>query len=226
MKKLIVLITFIAVLSHGGCKLGGLVGIVGSPTQREKKIPAEFDLAARKDQKILILVNQPGWLDADVDLRRGLTEAISVIILEKVKIKPAYLIGYDELSEFRSNKANFSLFSAADVGAALDADMVLLVVPEAYQLTEMGGAGYYKGFLGVQTVLLDAASGEKLWPGLAERRTIRVGFEIEDRGREIAIKRLMAGCAHCIVRYFYNCPMLRFKISDDRSDISWESWSN
>ena len=226
MKKLIVFITFIAVLSHGGCKLGGLVGIVGTPTQREKKIPAEFDLGARKGQKILILVNQPGWLDADVDLRRGLTEAISEIILEKVKIKPAYLIGYGELSEFRSNKANFSLLSAAEVGAALDADMVLLVVPEGYQLTEMGGAGYYKGFLGVQTVLLDAASGEKLWPGLAERRTIRVGFEIEDRGREIAIKRLMAGCAHCIVRYFYNCPMLGFKISDDRSDISWESWSN
>ena len=226
MKKLIVFITFIAVVCHGGCNLGGLVGIVGSPTQREKKIPAEFDLAAHKGQKILILVNQPGWLDADVDLRGGLTEAIGEILVEKAKIKPAYLIGYDELSEFRSNNANFSLLSAAEVGAALNADMVLLVVPEAYQLTEMGGAGYYKGFLGAQTVLLDVANGEKLWPGLAERRTIRVGFEIEDRGREIAIKRLMAGCAHCIVRYFYNCPMLRFKISDDRSDISWESWSN
>ncbi len=226
MKRLIVFITFIATLSHGGCKLGGLVGIVGTPTQREKKIPAEFDLGAHKGQKILILVNQPGWLGADVSLRRGLTEAIGEVILEKVKIKPAHLIGYDELSDFRSNNENFSLLSAAEVGAALAADMVLLVVPEAYQLTEMGGAGYYKGFLGVQTVLLDAATGERLWPGLAERKSIRVGFEIEHRGREVAIKRLLAGCAYCTVRYFYDCPVLKFKISDDRSDISWESWGN
>ncbi|UCF43342.1 MAG: hypothetical protein JSV99_12380 [Planctomycetota bacterium] len=224
MRKLTVLLTLVMLFPHSGCTFARLVGLVATPTEHEKKIPAEYDLTKRKGQKMLVLVHEPGWLGAQVNLRYYLTEAINENLQRKVRTEPEYLTGYDELSEFRSNHGNFSLLSAVEVGAALDASMVLLVVVEDYQLTKMGETDYYKGFLAARTVLLDVGSGEKLWPKSGESKTVRVGFEIESGGQAAAVRRLAADCAYCTVRYFYDCPKRRFKIADDRSDAAWDGW--
>jgi hypothetical protein len=55
-------------------------------------------------------------------------------------------------------------------------------------------------------------------------KDVRVGFDIESRGQEIATERLAASAAHCTVRYLYDCPEPRFKIAEDRSDESWKAW--
>jgi hypothetical protein len=224
MRKLIVFLGLAMVFPHSGCKFAGVVPLLGSPTKYEKKVPAEYDLAKRKGQKILVLVNEPGWLGAEVNLRYYLTEAINEHLTKKVKIKPAYLVGYDELSTFRSNQTGFSLLSAVDVGAALGADMVLLVMVEDYELSKMGEINYYKGFLGGQAVLIDVSAEEKLWPKPAESKSVRVGFEMEGGGQKAAVVKLAADFAHCTVRYFYNCSVDKFKIRDDRSDSAWGSW--
>ena len=117
------------------------------------------------------------------------------------------------------------MLSPMEVGKALNADLVLLVVVEDYQLGELPEAGYYRAIMNVRAVLLDVATGEKLWPESAKNKSIQVGFELEQRGREIAAKRLTAACAHCIVRYLYNCSKNKFKIFDDRSNIGWKSWN-
>jgi hypothetical protein len=210
-----------AVFLQSGC---GVVGILGTPGRGERKITAEYDLTKRKDQKILVLVNQPVWGNAQVNLRVRITKAISKNLVEKVKIKPKYVVDYNELSEFRSNRSDFSLLSPTEVGKALDADLVLLVVVEDYQLGELPEAGYYRAIMSVRAVLLDVATGEKLWPKTEKSKNIQVGFEVEQRGKEIAAKRLIAACAHCIVRHLYNCPKNKFKIFDDRSNIGWKSW--
>jgi len=209
------------VFFHSGC---GFVSILGTPTSREKKIPAEYDLAKPASRKILVLVNQPAYLDAEVNLRYYLTRAMRESLMAKIGIRPEYIVPYDQLSEFRSNQSNFSLLSPVIVGRALGADMVLLMMLEDYQLNRMAEAGYYRGFLGAQAVLLNTAAGEKLWPRLAKSKSIRVGFEVEQRGREIAVQRLAAACAYCTTRYFYNCPKDKFKIFDDKSSVDWESW--
>jgi hypothetical protein len=221
MKKLSVFLTLVAVLFQAGC---GVVSVLGTPGRHERKITAEYDLAERKGQKILVLVDQPVWLGAQVNLRFHITEAISKNLIEKVKIRPEYIVDYKELSEFRSNKSGFSLLWPIEVGKALGADMVLLVMVENYQLQELAEAGYYRAILNAQAVLLDVATGEKLWPKSAESKSVQVGFEVEQSGKEVAAKRLIAACAHCIVRYFYNCPKNKFKIFDDKSDIAWKSW--
>jgi len=217
--------TFLAtVLFHSGCSLTRTVSTLSTPRSHEKKIPAEYNLTRHRDRKILILVNQPPYLNAQANLRFYLTEEINKNLIKKVKIPPEYLVGYDELSEFRSNQSNFSLLSPAEVGKALDANMVLLVMLEDYQLHELGGTDYYKGFMSAQMVLFDTASGEKLWPEAAESKSIKVGFEVEPRGRKVAVKRLAAACAYCTTRYLYDCPRDKFKIFDDRSNVDWQDW--
>ena len=214
--------TFLVVaLFYSGC---GVVGIVGTPRAHEEKVVAEYDLAEHKDQKILVLVNQPAWLNAQVNLRYYLTRVINKNLTAKVKIPPEYLVSYGELSEFRSNKSDFLLLSPVEVGEALDANMVLLVEIGSYELNKIAETSYYEGFLGVQSVFLDVATGEKIWPESAKSKSIKVGFDIESRGQEIAVGRLTAASTHCLIRYFYDCPKNEFKIADDRSGIGWENW--
>lgn len=209
---------------QSGCKYGEIVGLLGTPSYHERKIPAEYNLTEHTDQKILVLVDQPGWLSARVNLRYHLTRAINKNLMEKIEIPSDYLVSYDELFKFRSNRDDFSLFSPLQVGEVLDANMVLLVMIEDYELEKIAEAGYYRGLLNIQTILLEVATGEKLWPKSAGSRGVKVGFEVERRGREVAVARLAAACAHCTTRYFYNCPKNKFSISEDRSRVGWKSW--
>jgi len=224
-RQLLFTFTFLtAVLFHSGCSFTRTTSALSTPTSHEKKIPAEYDLTKLKDQKILVLVNQPAYLNAQANLRFHITNAINKRLTEKIKLSPECLVSYDELSEFRSNKPNFSLLSPVEVGAALDANMVLFVIMDDYQLNKMADYDYYKGFLSAQSVLFETGTGEKLWPESAKSKHVRVAFEIEQRGQEIAIKRLASACAHCIARYFYDCPKDKFKIFDDKSDEAWRRW--
>jgi hypothetical protein len=221
-KKLTVFFVLAAVFFYNGC---GIVGLLGTQSPYEKKIPAEYDLTKQKGRKVLVLVEQPGWLSAQVNLRYYLTEAIreNLIAKAKAKVPPKYILSYNELSEFRSNKGDFSSLSPAAVGKALGADIVLLVMIEDYQLSEVAVTDYYNGFLSAQTALFETASGEKLWPESAENKSIKVSFETGEQGQEAAVKRLVNACAHCTSRYFYNCPKYKFKISDEKRDIGWET---
>ncbi|MHC4396975.1 MAG: hypothetical protein ACYS1A_15135 [Planctomycetota bacterium] len=212
---------FAMVFFHSGC---GIVSMLGTPARHEKKIPAEYNLSAHKDEKLLVLVNQPAWMSGRANLRYYLTRAIHKNLKEQIKIAPENLVDYDELSAFRSNQRNFSLLSPVAVGKALGADIVLLAAFEDFQLNEMAKTGIYKGFLSVRAVVLGTSSGEKLWPKDVRSKGVKVGFEFEERGERVAVARLMTACAHCTIRYFYDCPMDKFKIADDRSGEAWEKW--
>lgn len=207
---------FAAALFCSGCVLG-----LATPTRHERKITAEYDLTEHTHRKILVVVNQPAWLNAQVNLRYYLTEKINENLTKEVRIQSRYLVSYDELSEFRSNRPDFSLLTPAEVGAALNADMVLFVMVNNYELNRIAEMGYYKGLLSVRSVLRDVATGEKLWPESGKSKSIKVGFDIESRGRKVAVARLIGGGAHCTVRYFYDCPEDRFKIADDITHIGW-----
>jgi hypothetical protein len=206
------------VLFCGGC---GVVSVMGTQSQYEKKVPAEYDLAAQKDKKILVLAEQPSWLSTEVNLRYYLTEGVRENLIAKAKIPSEYIISYKEFSEFRSNKSDFSLLSPVEVGQALGADFVLLIVIEDFQLGEMPDTGYYNGFLGVQAVLFETATGAKLWPESAVGKNIKVGFEAE-KDRDASVNRLVNSCAYCTARYFYDCPKYKFKIFDEVNKVGWD----
>jgi len=186
-------------------------------------IEAEYDLGQDSEQVILVLVEQPGWLGAKVNLRYYITEAVNSELIEKVEYLDKNLISYESLSGYRSDNSNFSRLSKAEIGRALGADMVLLIMLEDYKYQEMANTGYYKSYLAAESVLVDTVDGSKIWPDAEETKSIKVGFEIGSKS-EAAAKRLSAALTHCVVRYLYDCPKNKFKISADKSDISWQIW--
>ncbi len=219
------LITFLAVLFFAtGCKYAPLASLLGTESYYEEKIPAEFDLSKHIDKKILVLVDQPAWLDSQVNLRYYLTKTLRQNIMIKTKLTPENLISYDKLVEFRSSEPNFSSMSAVEIGKAMDANMVLLVLIENYALDEIPQSNYLMGNLDSRAVLYDTQTGEKLWPIEEVSKIIQVGFEYETGGLEKAISRLAVTSAFCTTRYLYDCPKAQFRIADDKTRIDWEGW--
>jgi hypothetical protein len=203
---------------------GGCIANLDTPTRYEKIIPAEYDIGKHKEQKILVLVEQSGWLEAGVNLRYYLTEAINEGLSDNVKTEPNQLIAYDAVAKFRSSNPDFSLMSPVQLGQALGADLVLYIPISRYELSKEADSDYYTGVLDAQAVLMSVPDERKLWPESEESKSISVGFDIENRGPEIANQRLVKSLAHCIVRYLYDCPKDKFQIADDRSNVDWEKW--
>lgn len=102
---------------------------------------------------------------------------------------------------------------------------MLLVVIEDYQLNRAAETNCYEGFLASQVVLLDTETSKQLWPESPKSKSIKVGFEAEDRGRNVAAQRLVAACAYCTTRYLYNCRKNKFSCSEDRTGVGWEQWN-
>jgi len=186
-----------------------------------KKIPAEYDLAAHKSERILVLVNQPGWLRAGSNLRYHLAEKLSEGLTRKVRVSRDRLVTYDALWKFRSEHPDFSELSPVEVGAAVGADLVLFVAIEGYELEKEPDTNYYSGSLAFRSALYNTATKETLWPKSDGGRRLVVGFEVESRGREAAVQRLVSAAAHCTTRYLYGCPLDEFAISEDQSNIQW-----
>ncbi len=215
-----------------GCEL---IGVLGTESSWEKKIPAQysFNVGDQKkvepgqEKKILVLVNQPSFINAPPILRQVLTEQIQTRLIMNAKLKADNFISYDQLSDFRSKETNFFSMSAAEIGKALKADWVLVADLTGYKMVNsISETNYYGGELTGKVFIIDTAGGNKVWPTDSEGRDIKIGFDVERRGSEYALVRLAAGFAHCATRYLYNCPENRFKIADDKSASVWSQWGD
>jgi len=215
----VLIVLFLAFCS--GCQA---IGVLATPTRHEREVPAEYDLSGQRDKSVLVLVNQPAYLNAQENLRYYITNAVRENLVTKTRIDRENIVSYERLSEFRSSEPDFSLLSPVAIGRALEADMVLLIVVESYELSEMAESGYHKGALATRSVLLETSTGKKLWPQAESSKSVRVGFEFEGGGQKVAVTRLAVAAGHCIVRYFYDCPKKKFGIADDKTHISWDDW--
>lgn len=223
-KKIIVLFVLAGLFFCGGCSLPTLVSVFGTGTRGEKKVIAEYDLSKHKRQKVLVFVDQPGWLAAKTNLRYYITRQMNKALEQRVGIKTEFLVDYEQLSKYRGSILDVSKVGPIEVAKGLNADVVLLVTIEDFELIGLMQKDYYKGSLTSRAALLDVATSEKLWPESQEGKLVRISFEIEDAGRQAAIARLAFGSAYCTVRYFYNCPVNKFKIADDKSGGAWRNW--
>lgn len=221
MRKLKLFLTLLVILFCGGCRI---IGVLGIPTRHEQRIPAEYDLSRAKDKKVLVLVEQPTWLGAEVNLRYQITNAVIANLMSDIRFRQEQFVSYDELLNYRQRKANFSLLSPVEIGEALNADIVLHVMLGRYEVTKLADSKYYNGLLDLRAVLYDVASAKKLWPSEDKSKVVKVGLDAESRGSEVVNGRLVKASSHCIVRYLYNCPKDRFKIAGDRSEVDWEKW--
>jgi len=204
-----------------GC---GLAGLMGSPTSSEKKVKAEYNIARQTKGRILVLVDQLSWGKTRTDLRPYLTASVNLQLSKKAKVKAKYLIPYSKLTEFRSERADFGMLSLAQIGSALGAERILFVAIEDCQLYELAGTGYYNGSLDTKSFLFDVKTERVIWPSLAKAKTVSAGFDSQPGKNDAAAKMLAQITAHCIVRYFYDCQMDKFKIWGERADPDVKRW--
>ncbi len=206
-----------------GCQLVGLASVAGSPTGYETKIPAEFDLTEHPDRKTLVLVNQPAYFQTRENLRFYITDTVLAVLRQKTELPPENLIDYDRLADFRSTRSDFAMLTPAHIGRAVEADLVLLVELDNYELYEMESASYHKGLLAGRVSLIDVQTQKRIWPA-DNKKNVQVGFEVEPKSREAAVARLVLAFAHCSTRYLYDCPKRYFQIADDRTTVGWKEW--
>lgn len=221
--KIIVAITIFAISLCCGC---GVFGLFGTPARREKKVPAEFDLKAQSEKKLLVLVNQPAWLVTSADMNRRLTTAIHEKLMDKHTTGYRNLILYEQVADYLSRQPDNYVLSPEQVGRQLGAQLVLYVVLDKYELSQVSESDYYNGLLAGRVQLVDVRMDEILWPDSANGKSIRIEFEVEKGGYETAVVRLNNSFAHCTVRYFYDCPVPQFKIFDDKSHAGWQQWGD
>jgi hypothetical protein len=212
----------VSMLYWSGCALVGLF----EPTSREKIIPAEYDLSEKTENRFLVLVKQPGWLNVKANMRYYLTKHLNGELARRIKIPTENLVSYQQLKDFRSSRPDFSYLSLEQIGSQFKVDFVLVVTISQFELLETPQENYHRGFMASQGSLYNAKTGAKLWPDSSTGKNIKVGFEIEEKGQKAAIERLSNRTAYCTVRYLYDCQKGHFKIADDRSGENWVGWQN
>jgi hypothetical protein len=210
------------VLFYAGCS-PQIIGVLGTPTSAETEGKAEYDLSKNKDKKILVFVDQPTYLSDYPNLRFYITDMISKMLQDKNKAKmpPSSFVDYHALADLRANTTDFYTLSPTQAGRKLSADLVLVVTITDCKIRDIPEGGYVTGTLDAYAALYNVSSGEKLWPTTEQSKMVTVGFDSERRGRDAGVVRLAVAAAHCVTRYFYNCPNAGFKISDERTASGW-----
>jgi len=212
------LLAVIGVVWSGGCNV---VGFMGSPTPHEKKVPSEYKLRGTKS-RVLVFVDQARSSTVGFQVRGVLDKAVAAYLVKKVRVDENDIIasaGYTS-----SGLDAYSGLSPAQIGKKAGADLVLYIRIDKYGLNEMDRRGYYDGAMITRSVLVDVDSAKVVWPASKEARLIRLKVELETGGREAASNRLMSGTAHCITRYFYDCPGDQFRRGDEQKEFEFENW--
>jgi len=106
------------------CGSCNLIGIVGSKSYYEQKIPAELKLADYAAGGVLVFADETGAGRSERGLRPGLAEMVGVYLVKKAHIKSENLVSSDKLSRLRGERADFSSLSPVELGRTAGAAVV------------------------------------------------------------------------------------------------------
>ena len=209
----------VAIMSCGGCAIGGAVL---APTSHEKKRPAEYKLQGTKE-KVMVIVEESRSSSAGFNFQAELDETISAYLVKKVRVKNDNIIRYRDI-QGSQDVVDLSSLSPGEMGAKAGADFVLYVRIEKYELLEMDRRGFYSGTLYTQSVLIDVASGEVVWPQDAKPRLVRIRVDLETSGRDKTTELLASATAHCITRHLYDCPNDKFRSGYEATEFNMNKY--
>lgn len=216
--RLTVIACLVAAVFCGGCNI---MGFIAAPSAHERRIPAEYDLRKRQDEKILVFVDESKGGDASLDFRIDLSAGIVYDLKKKVKISEENLIGYEEIASLRKSREDFDDLLPAHIGQALGAGIVLYLQIVDYGLYGKSKERYYNGNLVSRCVLVESATGKILWPDDRKVRYIRARVELDVR-RESVNQRLIKAMSHITTRNFYNVPWPKYDSSDEPAEYKTE----
>jgi hypothetical protein len=201
-----------------------MVGVIGSKSYSEQKVPAEFMLKDVAEGGVLIFVDETGGGREELRLRPGLNKVVGAFLVKKARIKSENFVSGDRLSQLRDQREDYSSLSPVQLGRAAGAAVVLYILIEDYELYAMDEQVYHSGSLVTRSILFDVESGRILWPRGRDGRVVKVKVEIETGGREATLNRLIMATAHCITRNLYDCPKTKYRTADEDGGYSLQQW--
>ncbi len=224
-KYLILIILLIAFIFSAGCPLD-ILAIPLHKRKSEENVPAEYDLTKlrKTDEKILVLVEQPGWLNIKFNARRELAKSINKELQLKLEVDEEQVYDYEKVSGLIENHQRPYL-NPGKVGKDAGAEYVLFVTIDSCRLDRTADISNINAGMSYRAKLIEVSKNEKVWPISAKYKTVKIAFEFESGGLQVAISRLTASAAKGVVRYFYDCPYYKFKFSDEKTVDEWDNWN-
>lgn len=176
------------------------------------KTQPTYNLTAHQDRKIYIWVEAPRSAAADPDAAEALGRAIRNYLLTRVKVNPQNIIW----EQAEPNASRHVIQSPQAVALQTGAELVLFVRIEDYELLPMHIRNYHSGRMLTRTVLLDAVTGQTLWPAGQQGKMHDIVIELGQGDRAETLSRLTDGSAHCILRNLYPVTKMHYRHSDER----------
>ncbi|MFI4912484.1 MAG: hypothetical protein ACIAQZ_12530 [Sedimentisphaeraceae bacterium JB056] len=222
MKKNILAILLLPVLLlTGGC---GIVSVLGTPSASEEVVEAKFDISQRYGEKILVLVNQPSWVNSPVNLRKEITNKVNSYMRVYFEDLPEdSIIEYDTVKEKRSSDMDFDNRDVVELAEMFDAGVVLYIELLEFDILRLTSQGYYSAEMKTFSVLYDGKDGSVLWPETKAESVISLGIECE-KGVEQTMVRLSTAAAHCTLRNFYDCLRHKYKVIEEKRQYEMDEW--
>ena len=221
-KSLFIILVLVAFC--GGCNI---VGVLGSETYSNQKVPAQLDFSdIAKAGPLLVLVEPSHGSRIPPDLPAKLRARIVSEIVKKTRVKAKNIISPEKVEPLLAQMQIFSGNRPLELGKAASAATVLYILIEDYRLTAVPQSQYHKGSLSTRGVVFDIASSKPLWPVAPETGTAASKVEFETEGPKVTQGRLMAAVTHCIVRNFYNCKRGHYKINDEETNLTIDGVEN
>lgn len=143
-----------------GCGFfGAFYGIFIDPLIPPPTVEAEHTM---NDARVLIWVDDAYLEHSNPFLRRTATQALASDLLEHNAV--GEIVEYARIAQFRQQHPDLSPYTIQQIGQELDADQVLYLLLERFQLQHDAGPGYYRPELTGYAKVLDVATGKRLWP--------------------------------------------------------------
>ncbi|PKL51255.1 MAG: hypothetical protein CVV39_00315 [Planctomycetes bacterium HGW-Planctomycetes-1] len=215
-------ITITTIFCAGCQTIGGIGGALSSEMPSEKVVPAEFKLG-ETEGKILVFVNQPGWIRSPMDLRTALTKSVNIALAEKTGIKKDRLTEYEEIQKIRIALPEDKKDDVFETAAKAEAKYVLAIQVMDFDLSTFAEKDLFNGIMTAKSCLYDAEQ-KKLWPSEGDYKETTVVIEAEKGTVETAVGKLSNATAFCVSRYFYDCKAIRFRIAEEQRKLDYDKW--
>ena len=214
MRKVLFCFLVFVLLFCSGC--GDIIGLFITPGPYDRKIPAEFKIKDRADEKVMVFVDQvlgTGSPDIGVGKRADLRDAIGTLLVTRAVVKGKYMVIKPEKDMIANGGAGYLSYSPIKIAADAGAGLVLYTRVLGYKLFPSGPKGFYIGALDTGSVIYDTKLERVVWPLDGRPKVVRMEVAIENKGEEQTVEKLMTSTAHGIVRHLYNIRYRYFKTS-------------
>lgn len=191
-------------LTASGCGLlGATYNIFIYPLLPKKKILAEHDMS---EKTVLIWIDDVSTQRTEnARLRRELTEQIRDELLKHQAAQD--IVAYNIIASFRNRHPELGELSPMQLGRSFEADEMLHIVIDEFQLRHEAGKGFYRGNLVCRCKVVDVSTGKRLWPvgpvtrafSVTDELTHGQGQAFEDR----MMRRLVAKVPPLLGPFFY-----------------------